>query len=168
MMKTHFSASKIFFSLFNKKKLFFPKDCPIPQEKVNYLLVNKIDPHQVILRQKNLAQMLKSTLRTSNTHCYTRCHFHQRFLRAFFVRTSFWQLFSSYIRLGLGAKILYKKCARLTLMKLTTGVNFINVLSTRFSYENEFLQLRSSLLFFGAKIARGQNVDEIDCRSAIY
>jgi len=51
-----------------------------------------------------------------------RCLFHQRFSRAFFVRTSFRQIFYSYI--WLGAKISYKKRARLTLMKLTAGVYF--------------------------------------------
>ncbi len=60
----------------------------------------------------------------------TRCQFHQRFLRVFFVRTSFRQLFSSYI--WLGAKILFEKCEHLTLMKLTTSVNFVNVLRTSF------------------------------------
>jgi hypothetical protein len=53
-----------------------------------------------------------------------RCQFHQRFSRAFFVRMSFRQLFSSYV--WLGAKILYKKCARLMLMKLTIGCKYSN------------------------------------------
>ncbi len=37
----------------------------------------------------------------------TRCQFHQRFSRAFFVRTMFWQLFTSYV--WLGAKISFEK-----------------------------------------------------------
>jgi len=43
----------------------------------------------------------------------------------FFVRMSFWQLFSSYV--WLGAKILYKKCACLTLMKLTTDIKLFEL-----------------------------------------
>jgi len=59
-----------------------------------------------------------------------RCQFHQHFTCSFFVRTSFRQIFYSYI--WLGTKISYKKRARLTLMKLTPGVNFINILRTAF------------------------------------
>ncbi len=36
-----------------------------------------------------------------------RCQFHQHFLRVFFVWTSFWQLFTSYV--WFGVRILYKK-----------------------------------------------------------
>jgi len=63
-----------------------------------------------------------------------RCRFHQRFCerfsRAFFVRMSF----SSYIL------VTYKKSAQKTraktLVKSTPGVNFINILSVRFSYKS--------------------------------
>jgi len=45
--------------------------------------------------------------------------FHQHFKRGFFVRKSFWQLFSSYI---LAKKALSnKKCARKMLMKLAAS-----------------------------------------------
>jgi len=65
-----------------------------------------------------------------------RCKFHQHFLHVFFVVTLFWQLFTSYI--WPGAKILYERFVRLILMKLTTGVNFINVKHANFSFESLF------------------------------
>jgi len=51
--------------------------------------------------------------------------FHQRYTREFFVRKSFLAAFSSYV-LAL-AKNLYKNFARIMLMKLRPGVNFINI-----------------------------------------
>jgi hypothetical protein len=47
------------------------------------------------------------------------CQFHQRFLRTFFVRTSFFL-----VSFGFGAQISYKKRARKMLMKLTAGECF--------------------------------------------
>jgi len=49
-------------------------------------------------------------------------NFHQHFMPAFFVRKSFWQLFSTYVtREKLPKRLLYEKGARKMLMKLTTG-----------------------------------------------
>jgi hypothetical protein len=59
----------------------------------------------------------------------TSHQFHQCFTNMFFVRKSFWQLFSSYVFgfVIFGAKILYEKGARKVLMKLTPGVDFTNI-----------------------------------------
>jgi hypothetical protein len=50
----------------------------------------------------------------------------------FYVRTSFWQLFSSYMYVTctwkkLPKRLSYEKCTHIKLMKLTAGVNFINI-----------------------------------------
>jgi len=52
--------------------------------------------------------------------------FHQCYMHRFFIQKSFLAAFSSYILASV--KILYEKFARKTLMKLTLGVNFTNVL----------------------------------------
>jgi len=70
-----------------------------------------------------------------------RCQFHQHYTHEYFVRTSF----SSYV-LALN-KLSYEKRARITLMKLTTGVNFINIFCAPFSYKSVFLH---SLSLVGA------------------
>jgi len=60
------------------------------------------------------------------------CQFDQHFMKAFFVQKSFRQLFSSYV---LAKKALsYEKSARKMLMKLTPGVDFINILRTAFTH----------------------------------
>ncbi len=66
----------------------------------------------------------------------SRCQFHQRFYVQIFRTTGVSAAFSSYV-LAL-AKNSYKKCARLTLIKLTLGVNFINVFLHTFLYESLF------------------------------
>jgi hypothetical protein len=58
----------------------------------------------------------------------TWCQFHQCFLHAIFVRKPF----SSYV-LALN-ELSYEKCARKTLMKLSPGVNVINVLLAAFTH----------------------------------
>ncbi len=58
-----------------------------------------------------------------------RCQFHQCFLCSFLYESPFLAAFSSYF-LAL-SKNWYKKCMRISLMKLTVGVNFINILSER-------------------------------------
>jgi hypothetical protein len=63
-----------------------------------------------------------------------RCQFHQPFYVQIF---SCKRHFSSYV-LAL-AKNSYKKHAHKMLMKLTAGVNFVNVYSRFFSYESAFL-----------------------------
>jgi len=62
------------------------------------------------------------------------CQFHQHFCRYPFAKNYQSQTFHfSFVIFG--AKILAKKCARKMLMKLTLGLNFINVIRARFSYE---------------------------------
>jgi hypothetical protein len=53
----------------------------------------------------------------------TKCQFHQRFTRKFFVRTSFRQLFSSYMYVK--KRCLYKKFVCKMLMKLTANAKRI-------------------------------------------
>ncbi len=65
---------------------------------------------------------------------------------AFFIRTSFLQLFSSFMYTE--NRRSYVKFACLTLMKLTAGVNFINILRAHFSYESAL----RSFGIFDAKI----------------
>jgi len=50
----------------------------------------------------------------------------------------------------------YEKCARKTLMKLTPGVNFINILQAHFLYESELSSF--SLVTFCCVIFLGQNI----------
>jgi len=57
----------------------------------------------------------------------TSCQFHQHFTNEFFVQTSFWQLFSSYMYVMCTWKKLlkwhsYEKRERIKLMKLTVGL----------------------------------------------
>jgi len=58
------------------------------------------------------------------------CQFHQRCTRSFFIRKSFFYLPFGFVIFG--ANFLYKKRARKTLMKLTSCVNFINILGADF------------------------------------
>jgi len=51
-----------------------------------------------------------------------------------------------------------------TLMKLTPGVNFINVLHTNFSYQRRFGSLKSGFELTFVQKMRTKNVDEIDGR----
>jgi hypothetical protein len=61
----------------------------------------------IIIKHK-LILTLKSKCGQPTTQ-FAKCQFHQRFMRAFFVPKSFWQLFSSYI---LAKKALSYKNAR--------------------------------------------------------
>ena len=61
----------------------------------------------------------------------SRCQFHPHFYLQIFCTNVVLADFSSYI-LAL-AKNFYKKCAHLTLIKLTVGGNFINILHALFS-----------------------------------
>ncbi len=63
-----------------------------------------------------------------------RCQFHQHFTYKFFVRMSFCQLFL--VTFWLWQKSLFKKHVRQMLMKLTVGVNFIDIWIHRFMYES--------------------------------
>jgi len=65
------------------------------------------------------------------------------FVNVFCAHFSYERCFSSYI--------LYKKFARLTLMKLTAGVNFINILLSTFLYKSASLSLQFSFEFFWQK-----------------
>jgi hypothetical protein len=86
-----------------------------------------------------------------------------------FVRTSFRQLFylhTSYIlRKKLPKWRLCKKCADIMLMKLTVGVNFINVLCTNFSYKRRFGSLEFGFEQTFVQKMCAKNVDEIDGRN---
>jgi len=57
------------------------------------------------------------------------CQVHRHFTRAFFVRKCFAQLFSTYIL----ALFFLAKAAHKILMKLTIGVNFIDILYAAFA-----------------------------------
>jgi len=64
---------------------------------------------------------------------HTNCQFHQHYMREYFVRTSYRQLFITNIRTYIRIKKLpkwrlFKKFVRKMLMKLTTSVNFTNIL----------------------------------------
>ncbi len=72
------------------------------------------------------------SFKTNKRNCSKcRCQFHQCFMYE-----RHFGSFSSYV-LDL-SKNLYKKRSRITLMKLTTGVNFINILRTNFLYKRHF------------------------------
>jgi len=58
---------------------------------------------------------------------FSRCQFHQHYTRAFFVRTLFWQLISSYMYVE--KRRLYKKFVQKMLIKLTAGGNPIKEIS---------------------------------------
>jgi len=64
------------------------------------------------------------------TH-WSRCQFHQHSTSTYFVRTSFRQLFFSYMYVE--KRRWYEQFVRLTLMKLTLGVNFTKILRVPFS-----------------------------------
>ncbi len=75
--------------------------------------------------------------------------FHQRFFACFFRTNVVLAAFSSYVPAL--SKILYEKFAQKTLVKLTTGDNFTNMLCAHFSYKSA---LRSfSLVTFWQKKA---------------
>jgi len=105
-----------------------------------------------VLADKNVTTICKNffanwkrttEFKVSTTYCdtslvpkecrLTRSRFHKHFTRAFFAWNSFVQLFSSYI---LAKKTLsYKKLMARTLMKLTTGLDFINILCATVAYK---------------------------------
>jgi len=60
-------------------------------------------------------------LQTAKPFCLHSRQFHQRYTRAFFVRTSFRQLFSTYVKKAAKTTFVQKR-AHLMLMKLTAGI----------------------------------------------
>ncbi len=88
------------------------------------------------------------------------CQFHQRFfLRAFFRTNIVSAAFSSYV-FAL-AKNSYKKRAKKTLVKLTTGDNFTNILCAHFSYKSASRSF--SLVTFWQKKHFRTNTARVKC-----
>ncbi len=100
------------------------------------------------------------------------CQFHQHYTRAFFVRTSFRQLFSSYKYVE--KRRLYKKCVRKMLIKLTRGLFFNNILKAAFLYESvlrSFFNLQFGCVFFCKRISAHSlmvNVGKIDYYRCLF
>jgi hypothetical protein len=63
----------------------------------------------------------------------SRCRFHQHFTRTFFVRKQI-----SLVTFGFVIFLCLNFCEHKTLMKLTAGVDFINVLRAHFSYKKNY------------------------------
>jgi hypothetical protein len=97
------------------------------------------------------------------------CKFHQHYMRTFFVRTSLWQLFlHTCNKRKLPKRHSYENRVRITLMKLTTGVNFINILPCLFCSKvhiEAFLELKFGFVIFWRKNIGAKLVDEIDNRT---
>jgi len=68
----------------------------------------------------------------------------------------------------LRVRCLYEKRGHIKLMKLTAGINFINILCTNFSYERHFSSFFSSYMYVTCSMfvrkTRAYKVDEIDGR----
>jgi len=98
------------------------KNCAKNQTSTFNLLLQNFLPVTGVIGASgpNVCFVLKTNFNRENATAF-RCQFHQHFLRAFFVRKSFWQLF-----------LTYEKGANLMLMKLTTGVYFTNDLLAAF------------------------------------
>ncbi len=109
--------------------------------------------------------MLLKTMILQIVHC-SRFETHQGSISSTYLRTAFTPVVPKSVRNQSSCLYLFTllgstgaKAARGTLMKLTPGVNFINILFATFSYESVLLQLFSSYRQFAFVIFWCKNID---------
>jgi len=100
---------------------------------IEFWVRNSIKKHQ----QLSWGYLHSERTNDSFSYCCFRCQFHQNYTHAFFVQMLFRRIFLVTCK----QKKLLKQCsyvkrARFTLMKLTAGVNFMNVLQAAFVHKD--------------------------------